>query len=177
MYDVRPTLANMFGFSSKYALGHDIFSISDDEDNIVILPSGNFITDKVYYDSQNDAYFDLTDYKNVAIYASCNQEYKDDPLPMYTEQKEGLYKFSQSEFGVQNVEARLNNGVVDSSYIEDRVTYATERIDISNTIIYYDMIYRHGDFNEDLPEDNADTDTRTPFTPPDTVKRKEVFAV
>ena len=25
MYDVQPTLGNMFGFSNVYALGHDIF--------------------------------------------------------------------------------------------------------------------------------------------------------
>lgn len=46
MYDVLPTLGNMMGFSSPYALGHDIFSI---DENVVIFPSGNWLTDKVYY--------------------------------------------------------------------------------------------------------------------------------
>lgn len=63
MYDVQPTLGNMFGFSNVYALGHDIFSVADNEENVVIFPNGNFVTDTVYYDSQKNTYFDLTDYK------------------------------------------------------------------------------------------------------------------
>ncbi len=49
MYDVLPTLGNMFGFESKYALGHDIFSI---DENVVVFPDGNWLTDKMYYNSQ-----------------------------------------------------------------------------------------------------------------------------
>ncbi len=51
MYDVLPTLGNMLGFHSPYALGHDIFSVND---NFVVFPNGNWITNKMYYDSQND---------------------------------------------------------------------------------------------------------------------------
>ena len=50
MYDVLPTLGNMLGIYDKYALGHDVFST---DDNYVIFPNGNWITDKMYYDSQN----------------------------------------------------------------------------------------------------------------------------
>ena len=46
MIDVQPTLGNMLGFKNEYALGHDIFSI---DDNIVVFPSGNWLTDKMYY--------------------------------------------------------------------------------------------------------------------------------
>lgn len=46
MYDVQPTLGNMFGFNNKYALGHDIFSI---DENVVVFPDGNWLTDKMYY--------------------------------------------------------------------------------------------------------------------------------
>lgn len=46
MYDVLPTLGNMFGFNNKYALGHDIFSI---DENVVVFPDGNWLTDKMYY--------------------------------------------------------------------------------------------------------------------------------
>lgn len=46
MYDVLPTLGNMMGFSSKYALGNDIFSI---EENYVVFPDGNWLTNKMYY--------------------------------------------------------------------------------------------------------------------------------
>ena len=39
----------MFGFNSKYALGHDIFSI---DENVVIFPGANWLTDKMYYNQQ-----------------------------------------------------------------------------------------------------------------------------
>lgn len=48
MYDVVPTLANMFGFEQKYALGHDIFST---DENIVVFPDSSWITDTMYYSS------------------------------------------------------------------------------------------------------------------------------
>lgn len=50
MYDVLPTLGNMLGINNPYALGHDIFST---DENYVVFPNGNWITDKMYYDSQN----------------------------------------------------------------------------------------------------------------------------
>jgi phosphoglycerol transferase MdoB-like AlkP superfamily enzyme len=50
MYDVLPTLGNMLGIKSDYALGHDVFSTND---HFVIFPKGNWITDKIYYDAQN----------------------------------------------------------------------------------------------------------------------------
>ncbi len=54
MYDIMPTLGNMMGFENKFALGHDIFSIG--EDNVVVFPTGNFITNKVYYNNTSDSY-------------------------------------------------------------------------------------------------------------------------
>ena len=178
MYDVQPTLGNMFGFSNKYALGHDIFSFDEDEENIVIFPNGNFITDTIYYDSQKDTYFDLTDYKNVAKYASCNQEYKDNPIPMYSDDTAGLYKFAESEYGTANADLRKNNNVVDSEYIQNRFDYAAERIDISNAIIYYDMINRTDQgFGNDVQQGEKFSQPEEPFSPPDTVKRKKIFAV
>ncbi|MBR3199175.1 MAG: sulfatase-like hydrolase/transferase [Bacilli bacterium] len=52
MYDVFPTLANMFGVeNSKYSLGHDVFNT---DNHFIIFPNSNFLTDKLYYDSQND---------------------------------------------------------------------------------------------------------------------------
>lgn len=57
MYDVMPTLGNMFGFKNKYALGHDIFNTL--KDNIVVYPTGNWITNKVYYNSQRSEYLVL----------------------------------------------------------------------------------------------------------------------
>ena len=141
MYDVQPTLGNMFGFSNVYALGHDIFSVADNEENVVIFPNGNFVTDTVYYDSQKNTYFDLTDYKNVATSVSCNQVYKDDPNPVYMDDDQGLFKTTVNETYCQDsCNARINDGVVDEDYISNYSNYAEERINISNAIIYYDMI-------------------------------------
>ncbi len=53
MYDAMPTLGNMFNFSSKYGLGHDIFDI---DENIVVFPDGDWLTDKLYYHSQKEAW-------------------------------------------------------------------------------------------------------------------------
>lgn len=53
MYDVLPTIANLFGFDAKYALGNDIFS---NNEKIVVFPNGNVITDKIYYSMLNDEY-------------------------------------------------------------------------------------------------------------------------
>ena len=145
LYDVQPTLGNMFGFSNVYALGHDIFSVADNEENVVIFPNGNFVTDTVYYDSQKNTYFDLTDYKNVATAVSCNQVYKDDPNPVYMDNDQGLFKTTVNETYCQDsCNARINDGVVDEDYISNYSNYAEERINISNAIIYYDMIYKIG---------------------------------
>ena len=53
MYDIMPTIGNMMGFRNKFALGHDIYDIK--ENNIVIFPNGNFITNKVYYSNTNSS--------------------------------------------------------------------------------------------------------------------------
>ena len=58
MYDAMPTLANMFNFNYKYALGHDIFNL---QDNIVVFPNGNWITNNVYYNTQKEEYLSLKD--------------------------------------------------------------------------------------------------------------------
>lgn len=51
MIDVLPTLGNMFGFKNPYQLGHDIFST---ENNIVVFPSGNWLTNTMYYNAQKE---------------------------------------------------------------------------------------------------------------------------
>ena len=54
MIDMLPTLGNMFGFKSDYALGHDIFSIKDD--NIIVFPNGSFLSNKMYYNNSKGEY-------------------------------------------------------------------------------------------------------------------------
>ncbi len=57
MYDILPTIANMFGFKEKFSLGHDIFS---NDEKIVVFPNGNVLTDKVYYSDLNEEYISFT---------------------------------------------------------------------------------------------------------------------
>ena len=168
MYDIQPTLGNMFGFYNKYALGHDIMSIAEDEENVVIFPNGNFVTDTVYYDSQKDKYFDLTDYHNVMTQASCNQIYKDTPNLIFDETEHGLFKAVDDEVYNQSaIDARINDGVVDEYYISSYSEYANERIDISNAIIYFDMIDKvDGGFDSSTPPDQMNETETSPFAPP-----------
>ena len=56
MIDMMPTLSNMIGVSPKYALGHDIFSIKE---NVVVFPSGNWMTNKLYYNSSKNTFRQL----------------------------------------------------------------------------------------------------------------------
>ncbi len=72
MYDVQPTLGNMFGFTNQYALGHDIFDIKGN--NIVVFPNSNWVTNKVYYNAQKGEYLTLTkDPINEDYIKECNE--------------------------------------------------------------------------------------------------------
>ena len=73
MYDVLPTLGNMFGFYNQYALGHDIFSIR--ENNMVVFPNGNWVNNNVYYNSQKAEYLPLTEQPITEEEISSNTEY------------------------------------------------------------------------------------------------------
>lgn len=50
MYNVMPTLGNMFGFYNGYALGKDIFNVK--ENNIVPFPNGSWLSKDMYYNSR-----------------------------------------------------------------------------------------------------------------------------
>lgn len=73
MYDVMPTLGNMLGFNNPYALGHDIFEIG--ENNIVVFPNGNWVTNKMYYNSQKSAYLSLSEQVITEEEIANNSEY------------------------------------------------------------------------------------------------------
>ena len=64
MYDTMPTLLNMLGIEYKYTLGHDIFNIK--EDDYVVFPNGNFLTNKVYYNNSTGDYKELNGNKALA---------------------------------------------------------------------------------------------------------------
>ena len=73
MYDVMPTLGNMLGFNNPYALGHDIFEIG--ENNIVVFPNGNWVTNKMYYNSQKAANLSLSEQVITEEEIANNSEY------------------------------------------------------------------------------------------------------
>lgn len=72
MYDVLPTIANMFGFKTTYELGHDIFSKNE---KVIIFPNGNFLTNKVFYNNFRDDYVTLTDEPIESDYIEKFKEY------------------------------------------------------------------------------------------------------
>ena len=70
MYDVAPTILNMFGFYNKYTMGTDIFNSK--KDNYIVFPNGNILTNKFYYNNSTEEYktFD----KSIIIEDSYLQE-------------------------------------------------------------------------------------------------------
>ena len=75
MIDAQPTLANMFGTYNKYALGHDIFSV---DENVVVFPSGNWLTNKIYYNSAKEAYKQIDAEAEITLdYINYYTEYAD----------------------------------------------------------------------------------------------------
>ncbi len=94
MYDAMPTLANMLGFNYKYALGHDIFNI---DNNIVVFPNGNFVTDKIYYNAQKEENYLLKD-----------SVVNNDEIEKYKKYANDLLEVSDSII-VYDLEAEKNN--------------------------------------------------------------------
>ena len=73
MYDAAPTLENMLGLTPKFNLGNDIMNLNE---NIVVFPNGNWITNNIYYNSQKDQYKILNmDYVIKADEITKNNEY------------------------------------------------------------------------------------------------------
>lgn len=99
MIDLQPTLLNMLGLKNEYALGHDIFSIKDN--NIIPFPNGNFLTKVLYYNN------------------------------------------STGTFKVNN-----NKAIIDDDYISTRKEKVEKLLDISNSIIVYDLLNKKEDKNE-----------------------------
>lgn len=90
MYNVAATILNMYGIYNKYTIGDDIFTVKDD--NLVVYPNGNVLTNKVYYNNST-----------------------------------GEYKV-------------LNEETLEEDYISNISAIAEKRLDISNSIIVYDLL-------------------------------------
>lgn len=54
MYNVAPTILNMFNIDCKYSVGEDIFDVK--EENLIVFPNGNVLTEKVYYNNSTGEY-------------------------------------------------------------------------------------------------------------------------
>ena len=91
MLDLQPTILNMFGLSNEYALGHDIFTIKDN--NVIPFPDGSFLTNAMYYNN------------SVEEYKSIN-----------------------------------TNIVIDDDYVTSRKEYVENLLEVSNSIILYDLL-------------------------------------
>lgn len=56
MIDVMPTISNMFGMTPKYNLGNDIMNLNN---NLVVFPNGNWLTNDIYYNSNKNTFLPL----------------------------------------------------------------------------------------------------------------------
>ncbi len=83
MYDAAPTLGNMLGFYNKYSLGNDIYNIKDK--NIVIFSNGNWVNNKLYYNSQKEAYLPLSEEPIKEEDIAYNMEYSNKLLDISDE--------------------------------------------------------------------------------------------
>ena len=108
MYDCMPTLGNMFGFYNKYALGHDIFDIKDN--NIVVFPNGNWVTNKIYYNAQNNTWLPLKETEIEADYIAGNSAYT-----------EKLLGASNATIVFNLIKHARETKEADSDYIEEKV--------------------------------------------------------
>lgn len=99
MYNVQATILNMFGLSNKYNVGEDIFSVKND--NLVVFPNGNILTDKMYYNNSTGEYARIEKGK-------LDRDKKD----------------------------------LDETYIKKLTDLGEKRLEVSNSIIVYDLLDR-----------------------------------
>ena len=131
---------------------------------MLFSPNGNFITDTIYYDSQKNKYFDLKGYNNLSTKVSCNQVFKDTPNPLFIDSIHSLFKATESPYSFIQSELKLTTELLMGTYITEKSGYAEERINISNAIIYYDMINKsdHG-FNSGMNSTDINLDSGSVF--------------
>lgn len=103
MWDVLPTVSNMFNLSYNYALGNDIFSSNE---KIVVFPNGDIITNKVYYNNLKDDYISVNGEPISNDYILSIKEYADKRLEvskgiivydLINKERENLKKVISSE--------------------------------------------------------------------------------
>lgn len=108
MYDVQPTLGNMFGFYNEYSLGNDIYNIK--EDNVVVFPTGNWITNKVFYNHQKNAFMTL---KDTVI--------DDEYIEKYNNYSDNLLNVSNAIIVYDLIKKESETQINESQVIEDSI--------------------------------------------------------
>ena len=73
----------MLGISSKYALGTDIFNITDG-DNTVVFSDGSYLTDKIYYNVENSEIYSIKNDVTSEDYIKERCKHADDPSKYQT---------------------------------------------------------------------------------------------
>ncbi|MEG2283702.1 MAG: LTA synthase family protein [Bacilli bacterium] len=105
MYDLMPTLGNMFNFYNPYQLGHDIFNASDD--NIVVFPNSNWLTNKVYYNAQQNAYLSLENSVISKNYIALGNKYANNLLKVSNSLV--VFDLIKKEHELENIESEYIN--------------------------------------------------------------------
>lgn len=77
MWDVFPTIANMFNLECNYSIGNDIFS---DNEKIVVFPNGDVITNKIFYNNLRDEFVSLNNEPINDDYITHIREYAEERL-------------------------------------------------------------------------------------------------
>ena len=78
MIDAYPILGNLFGLDvSEFSLGHDVLG-NKLSDNTVVFTDGSYVTNKVYYNSQNGEIYSINGNAVDNEYITNNSEYADD---------------------------------------------------------------------------------------------------
>lgn len=104
MIDVLPTLGNMLGIYNKYALGKDIFSLKEGEENVVVFPDGNWLTNTMYYSRS----------KEEVKLLNAEETVSPEQIEKNTEYAEQLISISDSIIVhdlIKKVEEEINKGV------------------------------------------------------------------
>lgn len=94
---------------------------------------------------------------------SCNQVYDySSGLPKLKDST-GFLTENRTNYSYDNLIKRYNNNVVDETYIQERSDYAENRMNISSSIIFHDMIAKSQESENSDSENysNADTTEQT----------------
>ena len=105
MIDASPTLENMLGTYNTYPLGHDIFSIAE---YVIVFPSGNWMTNKLYYNSSKK------EYRQLDVNASISMDY----INKYSAYSEEIINLSNGIIDYDLIK-KVDEGDVQLNYIEN----------------------------------------------------------